>query len=299
MNKFTVLSFLIFFSVVNISAEDLRISISNKVGNYLNSRITIMNTGTAPGGAAFDKTTRCIVNTSDGVKIRVSAMNLGEGRYGNYNRLMVEYTNPTQLAGDAYFDVFIGNNSTPIASIPVENTAEGEFKESSSLLNYSLKGNQTIQILWRGHSASLRTVGANESKPFATVEAVRTSSPLTFKFSQGTFGGVEGVYRVKMVWNNQTASVSAVYFDNTDLSSVNNVENDGTCKIFADKGFININSSVLLKKVEIFSLTGMLIKQLNLNENTAQISMKSGTYIVKAINENNCVTTEKLLIYNE
>lgn len=299
MNKFTALSFLILFSFANISAEDLRISISNKIGNYLNSQITIMNVNSASGTATFDKTTQCLVNTGDGVKIRVSDVDLGGGRYGNYNRFMVEYTNPVQLAGDAYFDVFIGNNSTPIASIPVENTAEGEFKEASSLLNYSLKGNQTIQILWRGHSASLRTVGANESKPFATVEAIRTSSPLTFKFSQGTFSGVEGVHRVKMVWNNQTAAVSAVYFDNTDFSSVNKIENDETCKILVNEGFIIIKSPVLLKKVEIYSLSGILLKQLDLNETEAQISVKKGLYIVKATNEKDCVTTEKLLMYNE
>ena len=44
---------------------------------------------------------------------------------------MVEYTHPGDCE-DGFFDIYIEDTAVPVASIPVEQTKEGEYKEASA-----------------------------------------------------------------------------------------------------------------------------------------------------------------------
>ena len=179
MNRLFGSFFLLLFSIVYSYAGDLRIPAKGG-GLY---QVVIVDGGSE--GAKYDGTTGTILNTSPGTRIRIRDIDFGKERYGIYNQIMIEYTHP-KTCEDAFFDVYIEDTTVPVASIPVEQTSEGEYKEASAFLNVNVVGTHAVYIRWRNHSASFKTFGANELTPFASVELIRTGSMTTFKFSKGT-----------------------------------------------------------------------------------------------------------------
>lgn len=296
--KKTILFLFLFFFTFHIYADDLRISMGNSSGSSQNVYVRIEDKGTAEGGARYDKDSRSITNTSDGTSISVANVDFGSGRYGLYSHILIEYS-CNETVSDAFFDIYLGNTTTPIASIPVVKTNPGEFREGISTMSVNVVDIRRIYIRWRGHSASIKTFGGNELKPAAEVKVVRTGSPLTYKYSYGDLKDIEGVHNVKMVWENQNANVHAVYFTKseggTSIDAPGNVP-DNQYKIFQNVEGLCVESHSSIGNIAVYSLTGKQIAGAYIPAQSWSLSLKAGIYLLKIVNASGEVYTKKIMI---
>lgn len=289
MTKY-LLSIALSFVFLSTYAEDLYISMGNSSGVALNYYVRIEDAGTAEGGAKYDRTTKSIINTSDGTLIRISGVDFGSGRYGDFSHVFIEYTNPTATSNGAYFDIYLENLSTLIASVPVEKTNVDEYVRSKSTFTTNVVGEHTIYVKWRTHSASIKGFGCNELKPLAEVKAVKSSSPIQYKFSSATFDRIEGVHNVKMVWKNQTANVYAVYFENTETSSIES-DSEVSMKIetYVTDGVLHVSADKNIESLEIYSLSGQLIVRDFVQANSYEVALSEGIYVLRIKNQTEVV----------
>ncbi|MFV0469510.1 MAG: hypothetical protein ACK5MK_11365 [Dysgonomonas sp.] len=279
MNKVLLSLVTLFSIVVTLQAEDLDIPMSNLSGIALNINVKIENVGT--DGAKYDRTTQSIINTSNGTIISISKVDFGSGRYGSYSYLYVEYTNPEEVTDDAFFDVYLDNGTTLVASIPVEKTLEGEYVKSSSTMQVCMNNQRNIYVKWRNHAADLKTFGAYERKPLVEVSAVKTGSPLVYKFSSATFDAIEGVHNLKMMWVKQSANVSAIYFDNTAYNSIEPETENPSYSIRTMNRVLFITSTEPLKQVEVYSIDGKLLFNSSQKGNSFEIPLQNLISILK------------------
>lgn len=284
MTKF-LLSIILALAFINTYAEDLYISMGNTSGVALNYYVKIENAGTAAGGAKYDRNTKSIINTSDGTLIRVSNVDFGSGRYGDFSHVLIEYTNPNETSNDAYFDIYLENTATLIASIPVEKTKVGEYVKSKSTFRTNVVGDHKIYVEWRNHSASIKGLGCEELKPLVEVKALKSSSPIQYRFSSATFDRLEGVHNVKMVWKNQTANVYAVYFESTELSSIESDSAQSDVNVFVENRVLNLSSDVSIDEVEIYYLSGNLHLKATPSANQYETPLDKGIYLLKIKND--------------
>lgn len=291
MNRLCCSLLLFFLSVGFVCADNIRIPAKGG-GLY---QVVIVDKGT--NGAKYDGTTGSIINTSPGTKIAVRDIDFGSGRHGLYNQVMVEYTHP-ELTDNSFFDIYLEDTTVPVASIPVVQTRQGEYREVTVLLNVNVIGSHAIYIRWRNHSAGLKTFGANELVPFAKVELVRTSSMNMYKFSKGEWGTLSGKHRVKMVWKGHNAAVANVYLDSADPSSIGRTVTS-ELTITSCKGGFGIVSPAPVGRVEVFTPAGLKVKELFATGCSGTIPITSGLYIIKVTGENDGVTVKKLFVTKE
>lgn len=282
----TQILFTIIFSL-NIQAQELNISMGSASGMLQNAYVKIINKGDVGSGAVYDAATKSIINTSDYTKISILNLDFGNGRYGTYSRLWVQYTNPTISKG--FLDVYLDNGVALIASIPVDITQSGEYVESSAELLRVVSGKHTIYIVWREHKASIKTFGAYERKSFADVKAIRTNSSFDYGYTYSYIPDIKGINSVKMVWKNQSANVNAIYFDKSEITSNKEIENNKLYDIgLKDKTLIIISKDVILKNVIIYSLEGKMINEYK-NISSVNVSLNTGVYIIKIKLENKSI----------
>ena len=295
MKKIILILLFPFFVFQILHAEDLRIAMGNSSGSSMNVYVRIENKGTAEGGAKYDKASRSIANTSPGTKISVMNVDFGNGRYGDYSRIMLEYSCP-DAGKDAFFDVFLEDSSTPIASVPVQRTAENEYMEGTSTFTTNLIGKHRVYIAWRNHSAILRTFGANETQSFVSVGVVKTGSPLKYDFASADFGNISGVHNVKMVWKNQNASVYAVYLDKKGGgTSIVRPENKSYKLEVVDKSIQLISEKEVT--ATIYSVTGVEVYRSGLYSNSFIVPLNPGIYILRINYKNTDMRSiEKIII---
>ena len=289
MNKFFLFLLLSFLVAAKPAyAGDIRIPAKGG-GLY---QVVIVNKGTE--GAKYDGKTESIINTSSGTRIRIRDIDFGDARYGLYNRFMVEYTHPGDCE-DGFFDIYIEDTAVPVASIPVEQTKEGEYKEASAPLSVNITGSHAIYVRWRNHSACLKTFGANELVPFASVELIRTGSLTKYEFGKGTLGELSGKHRLKMVWRGNSANVANVYLDKSDVVSVMDIEEEKLIVVGGKLGF-RINSATPISNVEVYSPEGLKVKELRLSDCSAFVSVAPGFYIVRITRGNGGAAVKKILV---
>ncbi|MDR0506320.1 MAG: T9SS type A sorting domain-containing protein [Dysgonamonadaceae bacterium] len=280
--KKTILVALFLPLFINIYAEDLYISMGNTSGVALNYLIKIEDAGSAEGGAKYDRNTKSIVNTSDGTLIRISDIEFGSGRYGDFSRVFIEYSNPDATLNDACFDIYLENTLTLIASVPVEKTNVGEYVTSSSTFAVNVVGIHKVYVKWRNHSANIKGFGCNELKPLVEVKAVKSGSPIQYRFSSAVFDKIDGIHHVKMVWKNQSANVYAVYFDKDDYSSINQTYNSAfNVYAYAKDKILNIKSNRNMEMIEIYSLFGNLVLKDKPQTNEHKVYLTKGIYLLK------------------
>lgn len=273
--------------MMNSYADDIRIPAKGG-GLY---QVVIVDRGS--DGAKYDGTTGSIIHTSSGTKIRIRDIDFGSERYGLYNQFMIEYTHPTSCE-DAFFDIYIEDTTIPVASIPVEQTRDGEYKEALASLNVNTVGSHAVYVKWRNHSANLRTFGANELIPFAHVELVRTGSMTKYKFSRGELSTLTGKHRIKMVWRANTATVANVYVDKKTPNSICENKEDGLF-ILNHKGGFTIQSTVPIGKIELYSLCGLKVNEMVTAEHSQLVEVVPGFYILRII-RNNDEISKKILV---
>lgn len=274
MNKLFLSIVLSLFALLHSYAGDIRIPAKGG-GLY---QVVIVDKGSK--GAKYDARTEAIINTSPGTRIRIRDIDFGEGRYGLYNQFMIEYTHP-ESCEDAFFDVYIEDTILPVASIPVEQTNEGEYKEASASLNVNIIGSHAVYVRWRNHSACLKTFGANELVPLASVELIRTGSLGKYKFSKGDFDALSGKHRLKMVWRGNNAAVANVYLDKNSLTSVEKKLKEKEVVITGEESGIRINAASPIGKVEIYTLTGIKVKEQIISDHFQFISLAPNFYMVR------------------
>lgn len=288
MNKFFLFLVLFLFGITSVYADDIRIPAKGG-GLY---QVIIIDKGSE--GAKYDGKTESIINTSSGTRIRIRDIDFGNVRYGLYNQFMVEYTNPVYCE-NGFFDIYIEDTAVPVVSIPVEQTKEGEYKEAAASLNVNITGSHAIYVRWRNHSASLKTFGANELVPFASVELVRTGSLMKYKFSKGTFGTLSGKHRLKMVWRGNNAIVANVYLDKTTMTSIVNTEEEGLV-VFSDKSGFGIKATTPIGKVEVYSSEGLKMKELQSADCSEFVFVTPGFYIIRITRGNGEAIVKKILV---
>lgn len=289
MNKFFLFLVLSLFVIVT-STYAGNIRIPAKGGGLY--QVVIVDKGAE--GAKYDGKTESIINTSSGTRIRIRDIDFGNARYGLYNQFMIEYTNP-EYCEDGFFDIYIEDTAVPVASIPVEQTKEGEYKEVSASLNVNIIGSHAVYVRWRNHSACLKTFGANELVPFTSVELVRTGSLMKYKFSKGTFGVLSGKHRLKMVWRGNNAIVANVYLDKSNITSVVNIEEENL-SVFSDKFGFRINAATPIGKVEVYSSEGLKVEELLSADYSEFVSVIPGFYIVRITRGNGEIIVKKILV---
>ena len=288
MNKFFLFLLLSFLVAAKPAyAGDIRIPAKGG-GLY---QVVIVDKGTE---GANDGKTESIINTSSGTRIRIRDIDFGDARYGLYNRFMVEYTHPGDCE-DGFFDIYIEDTAVPVASIPVEQTKEGEYKEASAPLSVNITGSHAVYVRWRNHSACLKTFGANELVPFASVELIRTGSLTKYEFGKGTLGELSGKHRLKMVWRGNSANVANVYLDKSDVVSVMDIEEEKLIVVGGKLGF-RINSATPIRNVEVYSPEGLKVKELRLSDCSAFVSVAPGFYIVRITRGNGGAVVKKILV---
>ncbi|GEM_PF-131609 len=277
--------------------DDLRISMGNSSGNGQNVYVRIEDKGTAEGGARYDKETRSIVNTSDGTCISIGNVDFGSGRYGLYSHILIEYS-CDNLVSTGFFDIYLGNTTTPIASVPVEKTNPGAVREGYSTMNVNVVGTHRLYIRWRGHAASIKTVGGRELKPFAEVKAVRTGSPLNYQYSFTGIEKIEGVHRLKMLWKNQNANVYAVYLSKSENTSIRNPGNEPEAgyKIYSHGSTVYVESETSLEKVTVYSVTGKEIYKASVEECILSVSLPEGIYLIRIDKGPEGVYVKKIIV---
>jgi hypothetical protein len=182
-----------------------------------------------------------------------------------------------------------------VASIPVEQTKEGEYKEASAPLSVNITGSHAVYVRWRNHSACLKTFGANELVPFASVELIRTGSLTKYEFGKGTLGELSGKHRLKMVWRGNSANVANVYLDKSDVVSVMDIEEEKLIVVGGKLGF-RINSATPISNVEVYSPEGLKVKELRLSDCSAFVSVAPGFYIVRITRGNGGAVVKKILV---
>lgn len=296
MKKIIIFLFLLLLSL-QVYADDLRISMGNSSGNSQNVYVKIEDKGTAEGGAKYDKETQSIINTSDGTCISIGNVDFGSGRYGLYSHILIEYTCSSPVS-NGFFDVFLGNTTTPIASIPVEKTDNGVLKEGSSTMNVNVVGVHRLYVRWRGHSASIKTFGGYEQKPFAQVKVVRTGSPLNYKYSYTKLKDIEGVHNVKMVWKNQNANVHAVYLDKAGGTSIDNPikQMEDVYKVYSREGSVYIESKSTIGNITIYSLMGNQIYRSFSQQESLSLQLEEGIYLLKLVNNSGETDVRKVIV---
>lgn len=288
MSKIFLILIFSLLTAVSCYAGDIRIPAKGG-GLY---QVVIVDKGSE--GAKYDAATESIIQTSSGTKIRIRDIDFGNERYGLYNQFMIEYTNP-QSCGDAFFDIYIEDTTIPVASIPVEQTKEGEYKETSIPLSWNIIGSHAVYVQWRNHSANLKTFGANALVPFASVELVRTSSLTKYKFSKGALNSLSGKHRLKMVWRGNNAIVANVYLDKGDHSSVLNSPEDEV-SIYTLKSGFRVQSVHPIGKIEVYSSAGLKVNELISSDNFEFVALTSGFYIVKVTDSKSKTIIRKILI---
>lgn len=287
MNKLFLFISLSLLYMLNSYAAPIRIPAKGG-GLY---QVVIVDKGSE--GAKYDGTTGSIIHTSHGTKIRIRDIDFGNERYGLYNQFMIEYTHPTSCQ-DAFFDIYIEDTTIPVASIPVEQTRDGEYKEALASLNVNTVGSHAVYVKWRNHSADLRTFGANELLPFAHVELVRTGSMTKYKFSRGGLEKLTGKHRLKMVWRANTAAVANVYVDKKTSSSILESKEDGLF-ILSHKAGFTIQSTTPIGKIELYSLAGLKVNEVVTAEYSQLVEAAPGFYILRII-RNNDEISKKILV---
>ena len=288
MSKSILLFVLSLFSIVSVYGGDIRLPAKGG-GLY---QVVIVDRGSK--GAKYDGVTGAIVNTSHGTKIAVRDIDFGNERYGWYNQFMIEYTNPSNCT-DAYFDIYIEDTTVPVASIPVEQTEEGEYKETLASLKLNIIGSHAVYIRWRNHSANLKTFGANALVPFASVSLVRTGSLTKYKFNVGDLESLTGKHRLKMVWRKNNATVANVYLDSNNPASVEKVYEEDV-HAYGVKGGIKIESSNTIGEIWVSSLTGLRMKEFVSLGTSEYIALPSGFYLLRIIPDNGKTIVCKVLV---
>lgn len=290
MNKLFMLLFLL-SAAFYCRAENLSVPMAgNGNGKYLNSSVQIL------GDGVYDANLVSVVSTGNNTAIKVNSINLGDRIY-TYSSFSIEYSNSQNISENSFFDIYLEDTSEPIASVLVEKTLEGEYKKAEAKLLQSVLGKHNIYIRWRGHNSAIKTFLVNELTPVAEVPLVRSFSTKTFKFSKAMLQNIEGVHQLKMLWRNQNAVVKAVYLDkiNGEPSSVNALEGDCVNIIPLDEGF-RIISKFPIGNIELYSLSGMKIFELNSDNCVEEISVMPGIYVLKIVNSDKKVVIRKLLI---
>ncbi len=290
MSRKLLLSLCVLLSAFYCRAADLSIPMAgNGNGKYLNGVVQIL------GDATYDAGSVSVMSTGGSTAIKVNSVNLGDAIY-TYNAFSIEYTNPQELTGSAFFDVYLEDSAEPITSVPVEKTMAGEYKTATANLSQSVQGKHNIFIRWRGHNSALKTFMVNELKPLASVSLVRSFNANTFKFSKADLGNIEGVHRLKMLWRNQNAVVRAVYLDRINpLTSVNELRDEQLRIVPLDKGFRIISDSPI-GTIELYSSSGMKIKSLKSGNCIEEVFAEPGTYVLKIANPDGKVVVRKLLL---
>ncbi len=281
-------------SLLSQTKDEFYISMGNASGNYQNPNVAITNPGPQQGGATYNSSQKAITNTGDGTQINIRNLDFGSGRYGWYNRIAIEYT-LDQAVEEGYFDVFLDNSTYAIATIEVSNTS-GSIEVLSSSFNINVIGSHSLSIKWREQSASLKSVTLLPLKPVATVNAVKSSSPLQYKFSYSHFPLLEGTHNVTMVWKNQSAKVYAVYLDKGENLDIEIPQQQNDCDILTKGNVLHIISKQPLKYIQIFTPTGTLIENRVNTSLSPAIELQQGIYIVKILMADGRMITKKTAI---
>ena len=276
MNRLRRMALLLALFPLFSHADDLRIP-ARGGGLY---QVVVVDGGSS--GAAYDRETETISNTSDGTRICIRSIDFGDERYGLYNRFVIEYTHPEACGEEAYFDVYIEDTTTPVASLPVVQTLPGEFVETEMPLDVNVLGNHWVYVGWRNHSASLRTFGADELRPFATVGLVRTGSLAQYELGQGRFEPLTGKHRLKMVWKGNNAPVSAVYIGKAGGSGMGDAP-QAAVRLWQTESGIGIASSASLPlgNVEVYAPDGKQVSRLLADGPSCFLPLPEGIYIVR------------------
>lgn len=290
MSRLCLLLFAL-LSVGYCQADNLSVPMAgNANGKYLNSIIQLL------GDGVYDANSGTVISTGNHTAIKVNSINLGDEIY-TYNSFSIEYTHYQDLSESSFFDIYLEDTSDPIASVQVEKTKEGEYKTATAGLSQSVFGRHNIYIRWRGHSSAVKTFIINEIAPFVQVPLVRSFSTKTFKFSKAVFEELEGVHRLKMLWRNHNAVVKAVYLDkiNSDPTSVKMLEEDYLDIIPFNRG-VKIVSKYPIGNIELYSLSGMKILNLNSGNCIEEVFVEPGVYILKVLNSEKQAVIRKIVI---
>lgn len=275
MNKLRLWASLLALLPLFSHADDLRIP-ARGGGLY---QVVVVDGGS--NGAAYDGATGTISQTSDGTRICIRSIDFGDGHYGLYNRFVIEYTCPEACDG-AYFDIFIEDTATPVASLPVEQTLPGEYVEAEAPFSVNVLGSHWVYVEWRNHAASLRTFGADELRPFATVGLVRTGSLSKFEFGQGSFAPLSGKHRLKMVWKGHNASVSSVRIGKGGGSGMEAALQAGL-RVCQEQGGVRVAlpGSSPLGDVEVYAPDGKRVLRLVAGGSSCFLPLPEGLYILR------------------
>lgn len=290
MNRLILLLFAL-LSACYCQADNLSVPMAgNANGKYLNSVVQLL------GDGVYDASSGTVMSTGIHTAIKVNSINFGDEIY-TYNSFSIEYTHSQDLSESSFFDIYLEDTADPIASVQVEKTGDGEYKTATAGLSQSVFGRHNIYIRWRGHNSAIKTFIINEITPFVQVPLVRSFSTKTFKFSKTVFEELDGVHRLKMLWRNHNAVVRAVYLDkiNTDPTSVKILEEDYLDVIPFDRGF-RIVSKYPIGNIELYSLSGMKILNLNSVNCIEEVFVEPGTYILRIVNSEKQVVIRKMVI---
>jgi len=119
----------------------------------------------------------------------------------------------------------------------------------------------------------------SETTPFATIPAVKTSSPIDFVKAESAIGQISGVHKVTLKFNNHTSSLLSVGFVDANSTSVKEVKLTDLYKVYSTRNSI-IVEGLNKNNVSVYSISGSLINRRTVATGKVEFYVKEGVYLV-------------------